>query len=299
MSRSRVFALRALVALVALATVGCAARANPAIGDVRLALRVKTALLNDPFVGTQPIDVRATGNVVTLTGQVRSTDDLQRAIGLARAVIGVADVVPMLTVDDTLAPDDGAGDEPPTTVSRRRQARTRLVGLGVSMRTTPVTGDTLGTAVTMGPLLRLPVRNGIGPVIGFTWTDLPIETSPQGTPGLAHLRMRPVMMGAAWGRSAGRTAVSASLVAGWSFNEIRPDPTAAGPFRAIHASDSFVWRPGVGVWHDLSDRFGLNVFVGGLFTSPRVTFAADDTVSSTRLRSRALIVSAGVAYWLF
>ena len=73
----------------------------------------------------------------------------------------------------------------------------------------------------------------------------------------------------------------------------------AGPFRAIHASDSFVWRPGVAVWHDLNDRFGVNVFVGGLFTSPSVTFAADDTLSTRRLPSRTLIVSVGLAYWLF
>jgi hypothetical protein len=298
MRRLRVNVLRLLVLLAVLAAAGCAARANPVIGDVRLALRVKTALLNDPIVGTQPIDVRATGNVVTLAGQVRSAADLQRTIDLARSVSGVADVVSTLTIDNTPAPATTI-DEPPATTTSRRQPRPRLIGLGVAVRATPITSATLGEATNIGPLLRLPVRNGVGPTIGFSWTDLPIATSPQGTPGLAQLRMRPIMAGAAWGRSMGRTALSASIVGGWSFNEIRPDPTQAGPFRAIHATDSFVWRSGVAVWHDLDDRFGVNVFVGGLFTSPRVTFAADDTLATRRLPSRTLIVSAGLAYWLF
>lgn len=297
MLRLRVGARLTLLVVAVLATVGCAARANPMLGDVRLALRVKTVLLNDPVVGTQPIDVRATGSVVTLTGQVRSASDRQRVIDLVRSVSGVTDVISALTIDDTPAP--AAVGEPPATTSSRRPPRPRLIGLGGAVRATPVTGAALGEAMAIGPMLRMPVRNGVGPTIGFSWTDLPISTSPQGTPGLAHLRMRPVMAGAAWGRSMGRTALSASLVAGWSFNEIRPDPTQAGPFRAIHASNSFVWRPGVAVWHDLDDRFGVNVFVGGLFTSPSVTFAADDTLSTTRLPSRTLIVSVGLAYWLF
>jgi hypothetical protein len=298
MRLTRVPALRVLILLAVLATLGCAARANPMLGDVRLALRVKTVLLNDPVVGTQPIDVRATGNVITLTGQVDSAAALQRALDLARSVDGVADVVPMLTVADTPAAATPPGG-PPVTVSSRRTARPRLIGLGVSVRVTPITSDTLGRAGDIGPLLRLPVRNGLGPAIGFSWADLPITDSPLGTPGLAHLRMRPVMAGAAWGRSNGRTGLSASVVGGWSFNEIRPDPTLAGPFRAIHTTDSLVWRPGVALWHDLDDRFGVNIFVGGLFTSPRVTFAADDALVTRRLPSRTFIVSAGLAYWLF
>lgn len=167
------------------------------------------------------------------------------------------------------------------------------------MRVTPITGGTLGRAGDVGPLLRLPVRNGLGPAVGFSWVDLPIEASPRGTPGLAHLRMRPLMGGPAWGRSMGRTALSASVVAGWSFNDIRPDPGQAGPFRAIHTTNSFAWRPGVTVWRDLGDRVGLNVFVGGLFTSPTVTFAADEALTTNRLPSRTFIVSAGLAHWLF
>jgi hypothetical protein len=297
-TRSRLSLLLVLVPLWTLMAVGCAARANPVIGEVRLALRVKTALINDPLIGTQPIDVSAAGGVITLAGQVQSPTDLQRAVDVARSVVGVADVLSTLTIGAASAPIvvPAQPADPPAPEAPDRPG---LVGVGAAFRTSPVTGGDFGTSVGIGPLWRLPARDGWGPTIGFSWTDLPIDASPRGTPGLARLRMRPVMAGAAWGKIAGPTAVTLSLVGGWSFNEIRADPSQAGAFRAVHTTDSFAWRPGLSVWHDLGGRLGMNIFVGGLFTQPRVTFAADDAVTTTRMHSGTLIVSAGLAYWVF
>lgn len=273
---------------------GCAARTYPLVGDVQLALRVKTAILNDAVVGTQPVDVRATGSTVTLNGQVRSTDDIDRLIAVVRAVPGVTDVVSNLTV----APP-GTPVLIPTTAAPPRERRRGFVGVGAGIRTTPITAASLGTTANIFPIVRLPPGDGIGPAIGFSWMDLPIETSPAGTPALGVLKLRPLMFGLSWSRTMGRSSVSASAVGGWSFNHVGADPSAAGPFRAIDSSGSFVWRPGVSAWHELDDRFGINLFVGGLFARPRVTFASDEAVTETHLKTRALIVRVGLAYWVF
>lgn len=296
--RARDLQLLLTIAALVVAT-GCAARTNPALGEVRLALRVKTAIINDAVVGTLPVDVRATGDVVTLTGYVRTEGDRQRLIDLAQSVTGVADVISSLMIDPDASQVVPPVESPPAAAAGRGDGPLGWVGLGASIHGTPATGAGLGSTTGIGPLLRLRVRNGFGPTIGFSWMDLRINSNPDGAPGLGHLRLRPLMVGLAFGRTRGKTGVSASLVGGWSINEIRADPDEAGPLRAIHATSSFAWRPGLSIWHDVTPRIGVNGFVGGLFTEPVVTFAADDRVETMRMRSGALIISVGVAYWLF
>ena len=66
--------------------------------DLSITTRVKTALLNDPNVGAQQIDVNASDGVVTLTGVVKSQAEVDRAVELARKIGGVKDVKTTLEV---------------------------------------------------------------------------------------------------------------------------------------------------------------------------------------------------------
>jgi hyperosmotically inducible protein len=59
---------------------------------------VKTALLNDPQVGGLKIDVDTTKGIVTMSGIVKSRDEEQRAVTIARGVPGVHDVKSTLQV---------------------------------------------------------------------------------------------------------------------------------------------------------------------------------------------------------
>ncbi|MPZ17634.1 MAG: BON domain-containing protein [Luteitalea sp.] len=292
--------VRALAGVALLLMVGCAATIAPAVNDTHLTLRVQTALINDPEIGTLPIEVRAANGLVALTGRVRSESDRERAVRVARGVDGVRDVRATLRIAD-IPPDEvpRPPPEPPEPRDEPRDGLWRLIGLGFSVTGTRPEPARLGDGLSVGPLLRLPNRRGLGPTIGFSWTELEIDAGPEGLPGLAHLRMRPVMIGLEYGQPVGRLALSASLVGGWSFNSVRVDRNAAGPLRAIEAESGFAWRPGASLWYDVTARMGVNLFVGGLFANPRVTFASDEELRTMRLRTNAAIVSVGLAWWLF
>jgi len=76
----------------------CGKSIGETIDDATITTRVKTALLNDPQVAGLKIDVDTTLGVVTMSGVVRSRNEEQRAVQLARGVPGVKDVRSTLQV---------------------------------------------------------------------------------------------------------------------------------------------------------------------------------------------------------
>ncbi len=310
-------ALTTLLAVAAVAATGCSARSVPAaaaaVADAQTAVRVKTALVNHESLGTLPIDVQVRSGVVTLDGTVRSTDEVESARRLALGVAGVARVESRLQIGDPdrppaagirstapeRVPPEAGNQRLPALAPRPEEGPLRLVGLGASVRVTRPSEAGLGRALAVGPLLRLRPRNGLGPAIAFNWTNTEIETGPGGRPGLAAIQLRPVMAGVEYGVVRGRLAVGASAVGGYSFNRLAVDTAQAGPGRAIAVGNSFVWRPGAVLWADVTPRVGINVFGGYLFARPRVTFASDTSIATERLSASSLVVSVGVAYWIF
>jgi hyperosmotically inducible protein len=67
--------------------------------DGRLSAAVRTALLNDPQLGLRRIAVEARLGVITLSGAVRTSEEVQRAEKLARSVAGVRDVQSALRIE--------------------------------------------------------------------------------------------------------------------------------------------------------------------------------------------------------
>jgi hyperosmotically inducible protein len=90
------FALTVLLA--ATLSIGCGSGTGAAIDDATITTRVKTAILNDSAVGGQKIDVDTSNRVVTLSGEVVTQADRDRAVKIARSVDGVADVKDSLQV---------------------------------------------------------------------------------------------------------------------------------------------------------------------------------------------------------
>ena len=92
----------ALVTLVLIAPLLLAAcghkTAVDTMDDAMITARVKTAFINDPVVGNARIDVGTVKGVVTLSGRVPNKDDEAKAIALARAVKGVAEVKSTLQI---------------------------------------------------------------------------------------------------------------------------------------------------------------------------------------------------------
>ena len=85
--------------LVVTLSVACGGKAiRPATDDSGISTRVRTALLNDTQVAANGINVTASNGVVTLSGQVRTPAERDRAVAVARQTVGVSDVRSELAV---------------------------------------------------------------------------------------------------------------------------------------------------------------------------------------------------------
>ncbi len=85
-----------------------AAKANHAassvgdtVSDGALTAKIKSKMLLDDEVTARGINVDTSGTIVTLTGVVRSTDERDRALRLARETKGVTKVVDKLRVRES------------------------------------------------------------------------------------------------------------------------------------------------------------------------------------------------------
>lgn len=277
---------------------GCGPTIRAGLEDAQLTMRVKTALLNDPELGTQPIDVAVGGGVVQLSGRVARAELIAQAEQLVQRVAGVREVELTLTVG------------PPEFVGRDRLGRLpslappetdeplRLVALGAGATFGLPSNDSLGNGVGVGPVIRLRPRTGWGPSIGFSWTRTSLgETG--GQEGLADLVVRPVMGGVEYGLSRGDAVAALSFVGGYAFNSLDVDNRRVGPTRAIAVQNGLALRAGLSVWYDITPRLGLNIFGGYRLARPQVTFAGDTQLTMRRVNADAVLVSVGVAYWLF
>jgi hyperosmotically inducible periplasmic protein len=84
--------------LITLLLAGCGSTVGETIDDATISTRVKTAILNDPQIGGRSINVDTSAGVVTLTGEVRTGGEEQRAVSLARDIPGVREVKSALKV---------------------------------------------------------------------------------------------------------------------------------------------------------------------------------------------------------
>jgi hyperosmotically inducible protein len=89
----------ALVLIAPLLLSACGKTVGETIDDATITTRVKTAFINDPVVGAARIDVDTFKGVVTLSGRVKSKDEEQKAIQLARSIKGVTDVKSTLQIE--------------------------------------------------------------------------------------------------------------------------------------------------------------------------------------------------------
>jgi len=286
-----------LVILTALAGAACSRTVGPGVADAELAARVKTAIVNDPDLGVEAIDVRASGGVIVLSGTVSSEPLAARAVEVARAVQGVGDVRSSLT---TAVPVDRG-------TTRRPQVRPggaaypswpSLFAVGASGGVHLPDGDTLDTGYGLGPSIILGERSGLGPWIGFSWYRISLRDEDEATT-FGTLRVRPIMGGVAYTVRRGRWSGGVNLLGGFAFNSFEIEPDVIATRRPVAASRSFVWRPGGGVAYRLGPRLTATWSVGYLMTRPELTYVDGDRTVETRIDGDAFQIGAGLVYWLF
>ena len=89
---------REVGAQVGAKTAEAANRAGEVLSEGALTAKIKSKMALDDLVQARSINVTTTGQVVTLSGTVRSTAERDRAVQLAREPAGVTQVVDKLSV---------------------------------------------------------------------------------------------------------------------------------------------------------------------------------------------------------
>ena len=267
--------------------------------DAVLAVRVKTAIVNDADLGGLPIDVRAVAGVVTLEGVVRTAEQADRVVALAAGVPGVARVESGLDIGDPDPLAEQRRPRLPALAPRPTEGPLRLIAAGGTMQLTRASGALRDRLRSIRPVFRFRSSTGLSPAVSFRGGEVALESAGGTQTALAAVRLRPVMAGMNYSLVSGRVTFVAGVVAGYSFNSLSVETARAGPGRAIAVANSFAVQPKLDVWFDVTRRIGLTLGAGYLVSRPKVTFASDASVSTERIRINTAVLSAGLAYWIF
>ncbi|MDP3717196.1 MAG: BON domain-containing protein [Acidobacteriota bacterium] len=265
---------------------------------------VMTALVNDPEIGARSITVRVTRGVVQLSGLVRSEAEVARAVALAGAVPGVTRVDASLRVGadrprSTQAPpdQDTPGVRDPASEFAELDATPGRFAIGGAFVASRPSAAAFAPAWSLSPLVRLGAGKGLGAAAIFDWHGASVAAAPGSSE--SRLRVRPVMAGVRYTATAGRVAISPSLVGGYAFNRIIVPNTGAADRLAVDAENSLVWRPGVSLWIDAGRRTVVNLSVGRVLTRLNVTFVEAGAIEQRTVSGDATTVSVGLVYRLF
>ena len=79
-------------------TAAAANKAGEVLSEGALTAKIKSKMTLDDLVQARTIDVTTSGQVVTVSGTVRSTAERDRAVQLARETAGVTQVIDRLTI---------------------------------------------------------------------------------------------------------------------------------------------------------------------------------------------------------
>ncbi len=295
---------RATVSLIMLALVaGCRTAFDPRlITDAQTAVRVKTALVNDPELGVRTIEVRVVRGVVELSGRVLTREEAERAVALARAVSGVADVRSSLQAGgQSASPPDGQSQRGGIGEfdSPELQDNPGLLALGGSLGWSFPREAALKTRVALSPLIKLGSGRGLGWAMGLDWFQAGLQSLAGRPEVLTRVHVKPVMFGLGYTIASERVSLPASVVGGYAWNSLTVTDTGTAEGLPVEVDNSLAWRPGVSLWYAVNRRTALNLSIGYVITRLQVAVLEGGHLEKRPLRGDATIVHAGIAYELF
>lgn len=181
------------------------------------------------------------------------------------------------------------------------------VGTGIVTRTSPEPDAGNNHAIAFIFRLGKP-RPGWGMRYGFNWfaTDLdrPLGGELQ---QFGRLHVRPLLGGYGYGVRLGDAVVSFDVKGGYAFSSFKLEPGFSDAYRTamnterlrVNAANTFVIKPEVNAWIDLSRRFGMNISGGYMLARPELTISSDLGSERRRVRADMVIVQVGVVYSIF
>ena len=149
---------------------------------------------------------------------------------------------------------------------------------------------------------------GWGINYGLNWFDTDLQRTVGGseTP-FGELRVRPFMGGYGYSRVFGATSVTIDAIGGYAINSFKLDPKANDAFRDrlgartvdASVSNTFVIKPEVSVWVDLSKKVGLRINGGYLVARPKVKVTSSLGTDERRYRADMIVFQVGAVYSIF
>jgi len=149
---------------------------------------------------------------------------------------------------------------------------------------------------------------GWGARVGLNWYSVDIDRPVGGaTTTLGELHIRPIMAGYGYTWARGKNAVSASLLGGYAFGSMKMSDDAPAAYQSrlgvqatdVDASNTFVLRPELDIWHDINKLFGLNVNIGYIVARPDVTVFTSAGIDTRTARADQFQVRIGIVYSIF
>ncbi|HEY1913247.1 MAG TPA: hypothetical protein VGG73_20140 [Vicinamibacterales bacterium] len=185
------------------------------------------------------------------------------------------------------------------------------LGAEFTIRTTDRDSKSDYARVQLGPNLLWRFgegKPGWGFHWGLNWYSVDIERAVGGSVvELGSLHVRPVMAGYGYTYILHHITISADALAGFAFNSIDLDAGAIAAYndrlgvqRAYSvASNTFVLKPEIGMWHNVNRKIGLNINFGYMFARPEVSVISSTGTETRTARADQFILKGGVVYSIF
>jgi hypothetical protein len=182
------------------------------------------------------------------------------------------------------------------------------LGVGAALTLYDPASQQADNPPAVGVIARMRRGSGLGATVGLEWYTSSVRTDVGGQPvPLGDIHVRPVMAGVSYIRQYRRYALSTALVAGYSFNSLRPTAAAQAAYQdrlgmpnvRLEVANSFAFRPDVTLWYELGHHFAASASLAYLFARPTVTAVSSTGRRDARLDLSATVITFGVAYGVF
>ncbi|MGC4085088.1 MAG: hypothetical protein QM736_23975 [Vicinamibacterales bacterium] len=121
------------------------------------------------------------------------------------------------------------------------------------------------------------------------------------------LHVRPFLGGYGYSHRFGRTMATAKLLAGYSFNSFDMLPAFGIKYATARdvievktdVSNTFILRPEVSLWTDISEKIGLNISLGYIVSRPDVTISTAVGRDVRSINADMVMFKVGAVYSVF
>lgn len=180
------------------------------------------------------------------------------------------------------------------------QAQNRFaIGLGAASRAATGGAPVHGVG-SPGIIWRIGhSKPGWHPTFGLNWFSANVgDALGSSFQQFARVNVKPLMVGYGYTRMAGRAALSANVLAGYSIASVRLSDQGSHVFTA-KIRGGLVMNPELSLWVNLSKKIGLNLNANCMIARPRLTLANEFGSVTDRVRADMLMFKVGVVYSIF